>query len=102
VSIKLGSAGVIPVAILSTPIFDASQVDPASVELSGATVRLKGKSGQYSCNSQDVDGDGLPDLVCHVTTASLQLQTGSTLAVLTGKTFSGSRIKGEQAISIMP
>ena len=44
-SINLGSNGVVPVAILSTDTFDASTVDPFTVTLAGAAVRMKGKSG---------------------------------------------------------
>jgi len=101
-SIALGSGGVVPVAILSSASFDASQVDPESVTLSGAPVRLIGRGNKYSCSRQDVNSDGRMDLLCHVETAQFMLQTGDTTAVLLGSTFGGQRIRGEDSIRIVP
>ncbi len=81
--------------------FDAIQVDPASVTLAGARVKLIGK-GKYSCSAQDVNSDGLPDLVCHVQTAQLAIQTGDSVALLEASTLSGQRIRGEDSIRIVP
>ena len=102
VPINLRSAGLIPVAILSTSTFDATGVDPQTILLSGASVKLKGKSGQFSCSKEDVNEDGRADLLCHVTTDQLQLQSGATTAILTGSTFAGTPIRGQQAIVVVP
>ncbi len=101
-SINLASAGVVPVAILSSPTFDATQVDPATVTLAGAAVKLIGKGSKYSCSAQDVNSDGLTDLVCHVETAQFLIEPGDSVAVLEGQTFSGLRIRGENSIQIVP
>jgi hypothetical protein len=101
VSINLSSAGALPVAILSTSTFDATKINPASISLDGAAVRLHGKSG-YSCSNLDVNGDKIADLVCQVATDQLELQAGSALAILTGQTLSGSLIQGSEAIMIVP
>jgi hypothetical protein len=101
-SINLASAGVIPVAILSSPTFDATQVDPASVSLAGAKVKLIGKAGRYSCSFEDVNGDGRLDLMCHVETASFFLETGESLAVLEAETFDGRAIRGQETVRIVP
>lgn len=101
-SINLGSAGVVPVAILSSPTFDATQVDPASVTLAGAEVRLIGRGSKYSCSAEDVNGDGLLDLLCHIETASFLLQAGDTSAELLGSTFAGQQIQGADSIRIVP
>jgi hypothetical protein len=100
VQINLKSGGVTPVAILSTPSFDATKVDPATISLAGAGVRLRG-NGTYSCTSEDVNGDGLPDPVCQVVTRQLQLGPTSTQAVLTGMTSSGAYIQGAEAILVV-
>jgi hypothetical protein len=42
IGVNLGSAGVIPVAILSSASFDATTVDPATISLAGASVKLVG------------------------------------------------------------
>jgi len=92
---------VIPVAILSSPTFDATQVDPATVVLSGAQVKLIGKGDKYSCGAEDVNGDGLQDLVCHVMTAQFMIEPGASVAVLEAATVSGLRIRGEDLIQIV-
>jgi hypothetical protein len=101
-SINLGSAGVVPVAILSSAAFDATQVDPATVTLAGAAVRLIGKAGKYSCQAEDVNSDGLTDLVCRVETYQLTIQPGESTAVLEAKTFSGEALRGEDIVRIVP
>ncbi len=62
-SINLSSAGVVPVAILSTADFDATTVDPDSLFLSGANVKMAGKIGNFLSHNEDVNGDGLLDRV---------------------------------------
>jgi len=42
-SINLGSNGTIPVAIFSTVDFDATTVDPLTVMLADASVKVEGK-----------------------------------------------------------
>ena len=85
-SINLGSNGNVPVAIFSTADFDATQIDPATVTLSGASVRLKGKGDLYMTSVKDINGDDLPDLLVHVDTTAMQLSEGDIEAVLEGKT----------------
>ncbi len=89
-------------AILSSATFDATQVDPASVALAGAAVKLIGKGDRYACSSEDVNGDGLPDFVCHVTTAQFMIEPGDSIAVLEAQTVSGEPIRGEDSIQIVP
>ena len=101
-TINLGSSGVVPVAILSSPTFDATQVDPATIRLAASAVRLNGQSDKASCNVRDVNRDGRPDLVCHVKTDQFAIQPGSTSAVLTGRTFNGQDIQGVDSIQIVP
>ena len=99
-SINLGSGGTVPVAILSTPTFDARTVDPMSVTLGSSPVRLKGK-GTPLASFQDVNGDGLLDLVVQVETEALDLAEDDKLAVLTGRTFSGTIIRGTDSIRVV-
>lgn len=103
-NINLNSAGVIPVAILSSATFDApTQVDPKTITLMGSNVRLTGRADKASCNVRDVNHDGRADLVCQIKTTTQSLvKAGSTSAVLTGRTFSGQNIQGEGSIRIVP
>jgi hypothetical protein len=100
-SINLGSQGTVPVAILSTPTFDARTVDPLSITLASATVAVKGK-GTPMASFQDVNQDGLLDLVVHVETQALQLTVGDTVAILEGQTFDGRRIRGSDTVRVVP
>ena len=103
-SINLGSRGTVPVAIFSTPapnFFDATTVDPTTVTLSDAGVKLRGK-GTPMASVQDVNGDGLLDLVVQVSTEALQLTTTDTQAVLRGQTFGGQFIQGTDTIRVVP
>lgn len=102
-AINLGSQGIIPVAILSSSDFDATTVNPDTIELAGAGVAVRGKGDKYLANEEDIDGDGLLDLVCKVETENLDpnaFQYG--FADLTGETYDGVSIKGEDEIIIVP
>jgi probable HAF family extracellular repeat protein len=88
------SQGVIPVAILTTDTFDATTVN-------ASTVRF-GKNGTEAPPVQsaveDVNGDGLSDLILHFNTQATGIQCGDTSASLTGQTFSGRAIQGSDSI----
>lgn len=95
-SINLQSRGVIPVAILTTPEFDATTVDPSTVRFGpGAAAR------RHQGHVEDVNHDGLLDLVLHFPTQQTGIQCGETEAVLTGQTFGGEAIEGSDAINIV-
>lgn len=100
-SINLGSGGAVPLAILSTAGFDAGTVDPLTIALAGASVKLRGK-GTPMASLEDVNGDGLLDLVVHVETESLQLSEGDTQATLDAQTFDGTAIRGTDSVRIVP
>lgn len=89
------SRGVIPVAILTTDLFDATAVDPATVRF--------GRTGSEAAVAQsaleDVDGDGRLDLILHFRTEEAGIRCGDASALLTGETTSGEPIQGSDAIS---
>lgn len=70
-SINLRSKGVVPVAIFSDATFDATAVNPARVFFAGAGVAVRGKGNKYLVGEEDVNGDGLLDLVVKVETENL-------------------------------
>ena len=101
VPINAGSRGTTPVAILSTAAFNAV----TSVDTSSLTFGRTGDEQSLAfCNpgGEDVNGDGLPDLVCHFHTPLTGFQSGDTLAILKGKTHLGASILGQEAIVIVP
>ena len=99
-SINMGSNGLIPVAILSTSDFDATDVDPETVSSAGADVGVRGKGDKLMASIEDVNGDTLPDLVVHIENA-LDLSEGQAEATLTGYTFGGISIQGPDSINIV-
>jgi hypothetical protein len=101
-TVNLGSNGVTPTAILSSENFDALTVDPASIRLSGATVKQVGKKSNFLCNEDDVNHDGLPDLLCKILTAEMAIDPSDPIAVLEAESFSGTLIHGEDGLNIVP
>jgi hypothetical protein len=102
-AINLDSYGLIPVAILSVEQFDATTVNPDTVELAGSGVTVRGKGNKYMAHEEDVNGDDLVDLVVQVGTANLDpgsFQDG--YAILTGSTYDGQAIEGVDEITIVP
>jgi hypothetical protein len=100
-TVNLGSGGVVAVAILSSATFDATTVDPLTVTLASAPVKLKG-NGTPQVVVQDVNGDGRQDLVVHIQTEALQLSENDTQAVLEAETFGGTAIVGTDLVRIVP
>jgi hypothetical protein len=101
VPINAGSHGKTPVAILSGPSFNAV----TSVDVSSLTFGRSGNEKSLAfCDpgGQDVNGDGLPDLVCHFETQSTGFQSGDTLGLLKGKRVQGAPLAGHEAIRIVP
>jgi hypothetical protein len=105
-TINLRSKGVLPVAILSSEEadneFDATTIDPSTVQLAGAGVAVRGKN-KYMAHEEDVNGDGLTDLVVQIEIKNLnpdKLEDGS--AILTAQTSNGVEITGSDKISIVP
>jgi hypothetical protein len=88
------SRGVIPVAILTTATFDATTVDPLSVEFGpdGAT------EAHARGHIEDVDGDGDLDLLLHFRTQATGIVCGDTEASLIGLTVSGEPIAGTDSL----
>jgi hypothetical protein len=98
--INLRSKGKIPVAILSTPLFDAaSRLDKSTLTFG----RTGFENSLASCDAPaDVNGDGLPDQVCHFNTQSTGFLRDSTEGILRGKTLDGLTVEGHHPIRIVP
>lgn len=101
-TINVGSAGVVPVAMLSSESFDATQIDPGTVALAGAKVRMVGRAGKFLCQTRDANGDGRTDLICDVETVQFLIEPGDTVAVLEAMTFGGLPVRGQDIIRIVP
>ena len=94
--------GVIPVAILSSVDFDATQVDPTTVTLDGQAIRIVGKKGNLQSHIEDSNDDGLDDLVVQIEDEDGTYEVGDTIATLMGETFDGIQIQGMDILCIVP
>jgi hypothetical protein len=93
------SKGKVPVAILTTEDFDASEVDPDSI------VFLEASPNMWSMDDVDTDGD--IDLLLHFNTQELNfdllIDEGGEYpyAYLTGETISGDLIQGKDTVRLV-
>ena len=81
--------------------FDATQVDPATISLDGQGVGIVGK-GKTQAHIEDVNNDGLDDLMMQIEDVDGTYELGDTIATLTGETFAGIQIVGTDSICIRP
>jgi len=99
--IPINSAGVIPVAILSSSNIDATEIDPESIILEAASIKLTSKKETALCHEKDVNSDGFIDMLCQIMTDELQIVVGQAIAKLQGETYTGNLIRGEDSIKII-
>ena len=100
-SLNPESRGTIPVAVLSAAGFDA----PAVVDRSTLTFgRVGDETSLAFCNAgaEDVNGDGLLDLVCHFKAQVAAFEPGDTAGILEGSTLTGVPLKGSDSVRIVP
>lgn len=98
--VRLSNRGTLTVAILSTEGFDAMTIDPATVALAGSPVIIK-KSGKLAASFEDVNRDLLVDLVVHVATKDLKIRRAGKVAILYGKTFDGTSVRGLDSVNVV-
>lgn len=99
--INLRSRGRVAVAILSGDTFAAATVDPATVMFAGASAASHGNE-TIAASLEDVNGDGLSDLVLHFRTGDLQLGANDTVGVLTGRLYDGTLLIGQDSVEVIP
>ena len=100
-SINPDSQGVTPTAILSSPLFDATDVvDRASLTFgaTGDEPSLAFCDGGY----EDVNNDGLSDLVCHFTTQLTGFGIGDAEGILKGRTTDDLAFEASDSVRIVP
>lgn len=86
--------GVVPVAILGSSNFDVNLVDQASVRLGPGEAKPQNGKGHL----EDVNGDGVFDLVFQFPTQDIKLRCFDRALVLTGNTTGGKSILGVDAV----
>ena len=95
--VNLKSQGVVPVAILSKSTFDATKVNPLTVKFG----RTGTEASPVHSSLQDVNGDGLLDMVLQFKTQSTGFQLGDIQATLMGRTLDGTPFRGSSAIQVI-
>jgi hypothetical protein len=95
--VNLHSHGVVPVAILSTSAFDATKVNPLTVRFG----RTGTEAAPVHFSLQDVNGDGLLDMVLQFRVQSTGLQLGDSQATLMGRNLNGTPLRGSSAIQVI-
>jgi hypothetical protein len=98
---NINSHGVVPVAILGTQEFDATEIDPTSLSFGGLVVRVRGNKGPL-CSIDYSNNDPYLDLICHFEDDSSMWAPGNSEATLTGELFDGTPIEGSDSICIVP
>ena len=96
------SNGVLPVGILSSDTFDATQADPSTVFLEGAPIASPSQQGRFLVSEEDVNGDGWTDLVVKFDAELLDIAVPTGTALLVGVTFDGQAFWGEDTIRVVP
>jgi len=100
-NININTSSVIPVALLSTNDFNTTtDIDLSTISIAGANVKLLGNGGTHLCNNEDVNTDGLMDIVCLIETSQVMIELGQSLAALEAKTHEGILVHGEDFINI--
>jgi len=102
--------GVLPVALLTTPAFDAADADPATLTLGDGTdpdtPPARRPNGTPMAALEDADGDGDLDLVLHFRLPELRangdLTDTSTELTLRGQTRDGTPIRGTDTVRLVP
>ena len=98
-SINTRRRGTIPVAILSTDDFDATtEVDKTS--LTFGHTGDEDSLARCARNGEDVNDDGLLDIVCHFNTQDTGFQQGDTEGILRGQANDGTPIEGSDSVRV--
>ena len=93
-TIEPGRQGVIPVAILTTPQFDAATVETATVSIGPTGM----EAAVFRAMQDDVDRDGDADQLLLFRIQEMGVKCGDTVLLLKGKTTDGKPIEGSQSI----
>jgi parallel beta-helix repeat protein len=105
-NVNLNSNGVLPVAVLTTPDFDATTVDLSDLSrIRFGDVNGTARVSPVRAAFEDVDHDGDLDLVLFFSTRAIResgaLTVASTQAELTGFTTGGVPFRGVDGVSIV-
>jgi len=104
-SVNTNSKGVLPVAILGSENFDATQIDQASI--TAFTISVDAFVDAWiatplRCSIGDVDDDGILDLNCKFSKEGLMLDCWTNGIIVSGNSLDGTPFIGSDAIRPVP
>jgi hypothetical protein len=95
-TIEPGRQGVIPVAILTTPTFDAALVDISTVAIGPTGTEAE----VFRAMFDDVDGDGDKDRLLLFHQQEMGISCTDKVILLKGKTTDGRTIEGSETVVV--
>lgn len=98
---NINGHGVVPVAILGSGDLNVFDIDVTTLNFAGLEVKVQ-KKGTPMCGYDDVNADGMMDLVCQFFDDPTLWQGGADTANLTGQMNDGSSFRGTDNICIVP
>ena len=98
---NINGHGVIPVAVLGSTSLDVAMVDQSTLSFGGLEVRVRGNKGPL-CGLEDVNLDGVYDLVCHFDDDATNWTPGNGEATLSGELLDGTVIEGTDSVCVLP
>lgn len=92
--------GVIPVAILGEIGLDVRAIDPQTVHLETLSAKMVG-SNRPLVNYEDVNGDGIEDLVVQIEDSEGVLEAGTNVVRITALLNDGTLLEGSDSICVL-
>ena len=93
---SMKSKGVIPVSIYGSDHLDVEQIDPGTLSLSGLQLKSRGK--HLRCSFDELNYDGILDLMCHFEFSIENWMPAEDRIELTGELYDGTPIAGTQPL----
>jgi hypothetical protein len=94
--INLKNKAKIPVGIITTIDFDATKIDPTTVQFGPGGANVFRNKGHV----EDINNDGVDDIVFHFITSDTGIEIDDTKAYIIGETVTGIFFKGSEPIRV--
>ena len=95
--VNLKSKGVLPTALLASLVFDVTTIDIITLRMGIGGASIAHAGGHF----EDVNGDGLIDLLLHFNTAELGADASTTQLCVTGLLTDGQEFQGCDNVRII-